>query len=129
MELRDEQESLVLRLAPEERRIVLDRLMSRRSWKDIAPRHGLTPTAARKRFERAIVKVRAWHEELLAQFAEREEPAPEDRPPAMRVTTIEDMECYIADIERSGIVVSESEKAEMLALCARRRLGGEAVWG
>jgi hypothetical protein len=124
MEFRDDQESLIIALPKDERSIFLDRLMSRRSWEDIARRHRIPAATARKRFQRAMERLQKWNLALCAEYEEREEP--DELPPAMRTTTVEGMGRYVAEMESRGIHLTSTEKEELMALACRRASGSEA---
>jgi RNA polymerase sigma factor (sigma-70 family) len=121
-ELEDEIHSLMLALPERERRIILERaLFPNRKWSIIAQHHGLSEAAAKKTFYRTRPKLLRQLNELRDRYMQREEPLPENRPPAMYVYTLDDFRrtCEDLSADAQAEIIAEAR----LTLPRRRNYG------
>ena len=111
-EFLDDVETLVMKLPPDDRKLVILRDSGRRSWAEVGNMMGKTPAAARKQGKRAQALLRDRIIALNDDYAMRDEPELQSSPP-LRRTTREDMCRYIAQLKVKGAKLSPEERKEL----------------
>ena len=113
-EFLDDVETLVMKLPPDDRKLVILRDSGKRSWAEVGRIMGKTEAAARKQGQRVQALLRDRILQLNAEYALRDEPELQASPPLRRTTRV-DMEKYICDLELRGEVLSPQQREELLS--------------